>query len=373
MDAGKESRKRGLSQFAKFTDVEASIPRVKILMKKFCSYPFTRAHIAVSGKVFVCCGAWIGKPIGNIFEDEFRKIWNSESAIDIRKSILDESFRFCKEKRCPRIVSGVVKKEGTMQKYRYNVEKQSPVMERGPEHLSLNYDYTCNLHCKSCRREIRMLDRDSQRKLMEFQDSLLKSKLFKQIESMTVTGAGEALASPVFMDLFRKIRQSDNPALKIKLRTNGILLTPEKWEEIKNVHYAIDSISISIDAADETTYRTLRRGGDFGKLMENLAFVARLKKQRRIKIKFNFVVQKSNYLQMPDFVKLAKKFDCDVVAFSKILDRKTYENGEYHDIAINEPGHPEFENLKTVLMHPVFKEPMVSLGNLSGLLERQSV
>ncbi len=79
------------------------------------------------------------------------------------------------------------------------------------------------------------------------------------------------------MDLFTKINEARHPSLRIDLRTNGVLLTPENWERIESVHYAVDAILISIDAATESTYRLLRRGGDFNRLLKNLEFVRELK------------------------------------------------------------------------------------------------
>lgn len=341
----------------------------ELVANRFCPFPFSRAHISVSGDVFVCCSAWIGKTsIGNVFYNDFQDIWNSNMAQAIRESILDGSFKFCKQEICPRIVSGKNKKIPAPQ-YDKIIKNAQLVLEHGPEQLSLNYDYTCNLQCKSCRNEKRVLDTEHQKELIRFQNAFLRSPFFKHVKRLTITGAGETLSSKVYMDLFKKIQKVDNPQLKITLRTNGLLLTPQNWERIRNVHYAIDMISISIDAATEKTYQTIRQGGNFKKLLQNLEFVKELKKQHGIRIKFNFVVQKSNYREMPEFVTLAKRFASDIVAFSKILNLGTYSSEEYHEIAIHHPDHPDFTNLKRIINQPIFKDTIVHLRNLSHLLE----
>jgi MoaA/NifB/PqqE/SkfB family radical SAM enzyme len=204
--------------------------------------------------------------------------------------------------------------------------------------------------------------------LKKFQDSLLRSNTFKNVRRIAVTGSGDPFASKVFMDLLNKIDKNRYPNLKISLRTNGVLLTPSKWELLDNVHYAIDSISISIDAATEKTYRTLRRGGDFHKLMSNLRFLKKLKRNKRIKVGVNFVAQLANYKEMPRFVKLAKTFDCDEVAFTQLMNRGTYSPAEYLKAAVHKPTHEQHQHLIKIINKSIFRDPIVSLGNLSNLI-----
>lgn len=337
-------------------------------MKRFCSIPFNRVALKVSGKVFLCCKAWLDLPIGNIFKSPFSEIWNSQTAKNIRKSIFDGSFKFCDKSKCPRIVSGLVEKEVNNKEFLDIIKEKKISLDRGPQLISLNYDNSCNLHCKSCRNKVKVLNKEKQEKIIRFQDSLIKSELFKNAARLVVTGSGDPFASAVYMDLFtKKIQKSEHPGLKITLRTNGILLTPGNWKRIKNVHYAIDKISISIDAATEKTYQVLRRGGNFNKLLNNLGFLKKLKKKNNIKVELNFVVQKSNYREMPGFVKLAKKFDCDEVAFTKIINRGTYNSEDYNGAAVHETDNPEFLELKKILMSPILEDPIVDLRNLSNL------
>jgi MoaA/NifB/PqqE/SkfB family radical SAM enzyme len=250
------------------------------------------------------------------------------------------------------------------------IKEKKVTLDTGPRLLSLNYDTSCNLYCESCRDKVKVLDKKRQEELIRFQDALIKTDFFKKVKRLTVSGVGEVFASRVLMDLLTdKITKSRFPGLKIMLRTNGILLTPGNWERIKNVHYAIDTISISIDAAAENTYRLLRRGGDFNRLLKNLGFLKELKKKNNIKVILNFVVQKQNYREMPGFVRLAKTFDCDRVAFTKIFNLGTFNSNNYHDAAIHDPRHPEFPEFKKILAGPLLKDPMVNLKNLANLME----
>ena len=334
-------------------------------MQKFCSRPFKRAHLTVNGDVFVCCSAWLDKPIGNIYEKEFDEIWNSTEAQEIRRSILDETFRYCNHERCPHIVSDSLSKEARDPKYAKLIEKKPQVLDQGPQLLSLNYDFTCNLSCPSCREDVRTMERDKQERLIQFQNSLLKSDLIRNARRLTVTGAGEPFASKVFMDLFSKINRKDLPNIKITMRTNGLLLTPTNWTKIKSAHYAIDMLSISVDAATKETYQAVRRGGNFDRLLKNLYYIKGLKRTHQLKLKFNFVVQRGNYREMPQFVQFARRFDADRVAFTKIINLGTYDPDEYNNIGIHLPDHPEYPHFQDILNHPDLQDPVVRIRNIS--------
>ena len=209
------------------------------------------------------------------------------------------------------------------------------------------------------------MEPERQAQLIKFQDSLLTSDLIRNARRLTVTGAGEPFASKVYMDLFSKINRKELPNIKITLRTNGLLLTPSTWTKIKNMHYAVDMISISVDAATKETYRSIRRGGNFDRLLKNLYFIRGLKKNHPIKLKFNFVVQRGNYREMPQFAQFARRFDADRVAFTKIINLGTFDTDEYNNIGIHLPDHPEYPHFQEILNHPDLQDPIVRIRNIS--------
>jgi len=259
-------------------------------MNEFCSYPFDSLFFQPNGEVLVCCNAWMKKSIGNFFTQSLTEIWNSTAAQNIRESILDGSFRYCRADLCSFIITGKTKILPQDKRLLKIIQERKTILEHGPRLISLNYDFSCNLYCKSCRNKVIVSDIETQRKLINFQDSLLSSGMFKDVRELTISRIGDPFSSPVYMDLFTKIEQHKFPQLKIDIRTNGLLLTPQNWERIKKVHYAINMIYISIDAATSKTYNQLRRGGDFKKLKRNLLFLKKLKQRRDFKIHLYFLV-----------------------------------------------------------------------------------
>lgn len=159
--------------------------------------------------------------------------------------------------------------------------------------------------------------------------------------------------------------------LKISLITNGVLLTQSTWNKIENVHKAIKEINVSIDAATENTYKILRRGGNFKKLLKNMSFLSSLRRDGIINfLRISFVVQWLNYQEMKSFVKIGIKYNCDYIIFSKISNWGTYTKEEFSDIAIHNPVHPEHSNFLEHLKDPIFKDDRVLMNDLEVFIEK---
>ena len=107
----------------------------------FCPHPFSRMEVKSNGGVYGCCEGWMPKPFGNILDTPLAEIWNGATALEVRDSILDGSFRFCTA--CP-----------------YLPGPGGPVVAKTPsalgdvnriKTLKMDYDQSCNLTCPSCR------------------------------------------------------------------------------------------------------------------------------------------------------------------------------------------------------------------------------
>ncbi len=171
------------------------------------------------------------------------------------------------------------------------------------------------------------------------------------------------------MDLFSKINENEFPDLKITLRTNGLLLNSKNWEKLSGIHYAVDSVLISIDAATEQTYNMIRLNTCFKTLKKNLKYIKKIKGNKNFKLGFNFVVQRGNYSEMPEFVRFARKYNCDEVTFSQLMNLGTFTMKEYTDQAVHRSDHPDFNDLRRIVNTKIFKDPIVNLNNLSNMID----
>ena len=94
-------------------------------------------------------------------------------------------------------------------------------------------------------------------------------------------------------DLSRRVRRAKETLGKRALVctvTNGSLLTPRRADELLKA--GLDTLCVSIDAACEETYRVVRPGLDFSRVVANVNAV--LRRTRRTRVIVRFLKQRAN-------------------------------------------------------------------------------
>ena len=72
--------------------------------RHYCTRPFEFFETYDDGSIGFCCPSWYNNyEIGNINDNSIEEVWNGEAAQELRRSILDGSFRYCDEKVCPHL------------------------------------------------------------------------------------------------------------------------------------------------------------------------------------------------------------------------------------------------------------------------------
>jgi MoaA/NifB/PqqE/SkfB family radical SAM enzyme len=308
--------------------------------------------------------------LGNIFKNDIEEVWNSKAAKKIRNSILDQSFKYCEKAYCPIAAEA----DNVVQKSIYRINKiddslKKMIISPQTKLITFNYDQSCNLYCISCRKAIYHTPKSRVEELIKIQKALLKKDFIKNVETFSIAGAGEPFASKVYLDLLERINQRDFPGLKLNILTNGLLLTPPMWKKFQNIHYAVYSINLSIDAASGRVYEKIRRGGNFKKLLNNLEFLAQLRKENQIAyLSIRFVVHSENFHDMIKFVKLGQKFDCDIVFFQLIVKFGGFTDDEYKRLAVHHKSHPKHKKFLKIVKNPIFKEKIVNSQNLKAFM-----
>jgi wyosine [tRNA(Phe)-imidazoG37] synthetase (radical SAM superfamily) len=316
-----------------------------------CPLPFSNFDTMPNGDVFVCCGDWLPVPIGNIYKNTAQEIWNSAVADEIRASITDGSYRYCSRLSCADILNRTLPE----------TPRPQPAAEEyraGPSRIVLSHDNSCNLSCPSCRSEVILAKKEQQDRLNRLLTTVF-APLLKEASIVRISGSGDPFASNHYRSLIKMINHHDYPRLRVDLHTNAQLFDDKAWAELQ-LSGKVGHVEISIDAATAETYHIVRRGGSFDRLMNNLAFVAKLHEAREIKqLAFSFVVQQQNYREMPEFVELADRFGADFVDFRMILDWGVSSPDEFNRRFIGSPNHPEYEAYLEVLKRPELQRPNV--------------
>lgn len=307
----------------------------------YCSWPYFQYYIDDAGDVTTCCPNWTSMILGNVLKTHPMEIWRGERAALLRQSIVDQSFRYC------------VACQSSEALVETNFPDELPNLDLIGR-LLLAYDPTCNLKCRSCRQEVRRPSEVAQR----IHEVVLSSGILRRVLVLNLSGNGEALASPLYWSMLTS-KLDCHPDMGIDLKTNGLLLTPERLRCItdsgKRMHY----VGISVDAATKETYAK-NRGGDWDLLMHNLDAFDDYSCMRG----FNYVVQANNFRELPEFVEMAVRRRANCIYIAGLLNSGTYVEEDYRSRAVHLPGHPLHGELRALLTLPIFQRSEVILAGL---------
>lgn len=181
-----------------------------------------------------------------------------------------------------------------------------------PTALMLEVTNLCQLKCITCPREYSMgramdkghMDLEAAKRLIDENHVYL--------DSIGLTGLGETLLYPHLVALVDYIRDR-NRGVHIFISTNA--QQPDAPRQVDAIAAKIDALQISIDGCGEV-FEKVRRNSNWEKYIANVREMARVAKGRRATPKFNMVVLKDNYHQMPDVVRLAKGLGIREVYFN---------------------------------------------------------
>lgn len=343
----------------------------EILKKYVCISPFRYLDIQTSSQ-HICCPSW--SPT-NIREDEnnnttwgpissnenLLKNWNSTAIQEVRKSVIDGSYRHCNHKVCPALSSLIntgqpppILMEKQAFEHTYNIRSLEDVenFSRLPEEILFGFDRSCNLKCPSCRNEFVANDdidsEEHKRKLVLL--TKIEESFAPSLKKIMITGSGDPFYSKIYRDYLINFNESLYPNLEcIQVITNGVLLNEKMWNSLQSKKY-IKVVEISIDAGSKDTYENITRlNGDWDKLIENIKFLST--QNSIVHMTFSMVVSQYNYKEMLQLYNIISDIFKDSTVGFDIHYRQHvfWEIGKYtlkevSDISVFEPIHPLFND-----------------------------
>lgn len=350
------------------------------LKKYICTVPFQALEIHAD-KNFMCCASWLTKELPNGVP--IKELWNSDEAVEIRKSVSDGSYKYCDKTQCPflsRLSAINMKESGPILPYdklddniKTAIETQNFNLKKGPKIIQLSFDRTCNYKCPSCRVDMIVANSEKIKQvnltLEEIEDSYSES-----IETIYCSGTADPFVSVSYRNYLRNFNPKKYPNLKsIHLHTNASMWNKEMWDSMPNIHRYVKTCEISIDASTKHTYENVTRlGGNWDNLISNLNFISTI--DTLDSIKCSFVVQQTNYKEMADFLNLMKSiFGIRVkVFFGKITNWGTFTEEQFKLLQIWSQTHPEhnlfLDELKKVITDPYVFHNMYELIQIKKTL-----
>lgn len=321
-----------------------------------CYYPFNRAVAWRNGGVACCCEG-IEIDFGNIFKEEPKDLWNSIYAKIIRLSVINKTYSFCNHQMCPYLVG---KAHETDRRLQNDID-----VAESPEWIQLNIDYTCNLKCTSCRKDIKVATEIDYKASQQIADKLYFSGWLDNASHVSIAGDGEALFSKVYKNL---IFEKKLKCKHLTIGSNLNLLTEEMLKMLTDTYQDL-SFSVSVDATTEETYNKIRLGGNFTKVMKNIELLSSYKQANRIRgLNLVFVVQKDNYFEMIDFAKLGKRLGAFTI-FYAIHNWGTYTEEEFRNVSMidHEKGRLKDE-LYEVMKDKIWEEPNIQITEIKNMM-----
>ena len=332
------------------------------MTEHICKVPFTEIEISSKGDVYVCCPAKMNTVLGNVYKEDFSKIWYSQTAKELRKEILNRNYSKCNLKICNPENNIEQDKLDLLEKIDIEYSETPPY----PKYVKFCHDLTCNIKCITCR-DTKVIS--SSTEIEKLNSHIYKTflPLLKNCEIVSLNGAGEIFASKHCRTLVKAIVK-EYPQIKFDLHTNGILCNERNCDEL-GITDKIISIDISMHAAKKSTYEKIMIGSDYDKVVKNIKWLSTLKKNSQLKrLDLYFVVQKMNYLEMPDFVKFAQENNADVY-FWEYRNWGTKLNKKYDKIAVFEKYHPEYNKFVKMLNNDIFQANNCHLNNFLNSLK----
>lgn len=330
-------------------------------LKQFvCREPFSRFDIGPSGEVLVCCGHWLPTSIGDFQKSSVEEVLNSPTALKIRQSVTDGTYKYCNHLECGTMAQGALHTLDAPANERARQAVASGNFRvDGVDQVLFAFDQSCNLSCPSCRRE-RIIERPSQseEKAQAVEQKLLP--LLPKLRVLNLNPAGELFSSKPSRRLLELIDDESCPDLVLEIISNGTLFSETEWNKYPGIHSKVRSVRISVDAAHKDTFEKLRRLGNHENFVKNMEFLSQLRAKEVFPILcFSFTYQRDNFREMKEFVAFCQRMNCDFVIFERLQNLGAFSDAEYRERAVHYPTHPLYREFIDVIGDPVFRGSIV--------------
>lgn len=328
-----------------------------------CNIPFTLLQIGPRGEIYSCCPAWTTYGSIGTLNDKtgLKEIWNSKKSQYIRKRVLnDELSRVCNMKYCPYAIAGkrvpLDVNDARYGSVNREILHRKTSLVSYPNTLLIAHSGRCNIRCIMCCSNERYVKEDEKLNALIYTREL--PKMLPKLKEIMLTGNGDPFMMRDSREFLQKFNPKQYPNVFFSITTNGLLLDARMWQTIQ--HNRFGWISVSIDGASKETYEYIRRPGRWSVLQENLRMISALRKKKRFtSFTISFVVMKSNYHEMKDFVKMGFALGCDRILFQRIFGAVTPEEN------INFTRNIQaMKDIGTILRDPIFSDPRVDISTV---------
>lgn len=320
---------------------------------KFCERPYNFAFLTEKGDVWPC--PWMHYSIGNLYEQDLDEIWHSEAAEAARQTILDGSYKLCRQQSCPFL------ERNELPDLTAEEIQERAVPTPVPTDLCIANDHTCNIACTNCRNGLYCAEGEEREKI----DGVLARLLpvANQAEHISLNGGGEFLMIPSFIRFLEKLRP-ERENFRITLESNGVLFDEKHWERFSHLAQYDVTVAITVNSLKREVYRYLTGGFDhLERVLNNLRFLSRLRREGAInRLSLSFVAQETNFWEIPDYIRTftdSEEFEIDEFSMKALYRWWHMDDETYWRKNILNPLHPYHQAHLKILADDCWNDPRV--------------
>ena len=211
-------------------------------------------------------------------------------------------------------------------------------LETFPAVLYLEATAVCNLRCPMCPTTIG-LPRDPYRTDKFDLDLLPKiEEVLPYVVRCFLSGGGEPLLHPRFFEIVALLKKH---GIEVHFNSNATLLNKKICGQL--IDHQVDTISFSIDGATSETYKKIRVGADFSKVVENIKQLVRAKKDAksdRPYLNMQFTLMRENKDEIEKIVELASSLQVNHLVIEPLTPVYCFDN-KYKEYYENHKVDPE--------------------------------
>lgn len=198
--------------------------------------------------------------------------------------------------------------------FKFRLLKEKLFPKPSPNILQLEVTSGCEMNCIMCPKSHygdRWKEGEMDWKTFE---GIIPS--FSGLEYVHLQGWGEPLQHPDLMEMLAEVKESGT---EVGFTTNGMKLTRKRSEDF--VRLGVDRIGVSLDGSTAETYQSIRRGGDFERVVSNLERLKEVKEKlgsKKPQVIVLFIKMVENIDELPALVELASRLGANKVVATNL-------------------------------------------------------
>ncbi len=261
-----------------------------------CHAPFSNMYFNTEGHVALC---WKTFHRYEVYSEDrtLMEIWNGPNFKQIREGVrqhaLDYGCAECKKHLLEGNYVNVLSKA-------YDNEHLHPEL---PTIMEFELSNRCNLGCTMCNGNLSSTIRKD-REMLPPLASPYGDKFVNELRGFIPHlrearfNGGEPFLIKIYYDIWDEVLRL-NPGLRMVIATNGTVLTRKVREYMDRCNF---HFNISVDGLSPETYESIRVGGNFAQLMENIGHFRDYCRANDRNLCIMVNPMRQNWWEMPDFV-----------------------------------------------------------------------